>query len=235
MTDRASPGRPPIPLDRILTTALQIADEEGADALTLRRLARELNSGTATIYRHFTGRDDLINQVVDRMLGEMDDSASDLEDSSWQEACRIIAHRMFAVLGRHRGAAMLLLKSIPNGPNAMLQRELGFAAMLNGGLPPPLAARTYATLARYVLGFAIQLAYQDKQNENENNKKIVSAFLKLDRAKFPAIVAVANELPILLEEEFSFGLELMISGIEVLRMGNAKKASKSIKKPRKHT
>ena len=213
-----------------METALQIADEEGVDALTLRHLARKLNSGTATIYRHFEGRDDLFEQVVDRMLGEVGDYTSDLEGAGWQEACRTIAHRMFAVLGRHRGAALLLIKSIPNGPNSMQQREQGLAALLNGGLAPALAARTYATLARYVLGFAIQLAYQDVQGEDKDSKEIISAFLKLDRSSFPALFTVISELPIPLEEEFSFGLELMISGIESLRKSKSKKDAKTAKK-----
>src|ERR1700745_1748683 len=49
-------GRPAIPLDRIVTTALQIVDDEGADALSMRTLAQRLDSGPPTLYRHVTGR-----------------------------------------------------------------------------------------------------------------------------------------------------------------------------------
>lgn len=52
---------------------------------------------------------------VDGMLGEMEDFPPDVMANGWQQACRTMAHRMFAVLGRHRGAAQLLLKAVPTG------------------------------------------------------------------------------------------------------------------------
>src|SRR5690349_24339472 len=78
-------GRPPLPLDRIIATATRILDQEGADALSMRNLAQHLDSGTATLYRHFTGRADLVAHVVDGVLAEahVDDEA--LEDMTWQQ------------------------------------------------------------------------------------------------------------------------------------------------------
>src|SRR2546430_1768414 len=66
---RRGPGRPCLPLDRIVATALRIVDEQGADALSMRSLAQALDSGTATLYRHFANRAELIAQVVDRVFG----------------------------------------------------------------------------------------------------------------------------------------------------------------------
>ena len=69
---RRSPGRPPVPRDRIIATALRIVDEEGAGALSMRTLAEHLGSGTAMLYRHFANRADLVAQVGDRVLGEVE-------------------------------------------------------------------------------------------------------------------------------------------------------------------
>jgi TetR/AcrR family tetracycline transcriptional repressor len=118
---------------------------------------------------------------------------------AWQDGCRFLARSMFDVLSRHRGAAKLLIDTVPIGPNAMHQRERSLAVLLANGFSPARAARTYATLARYVLGFAIQLV--DKP----------STFPKLDKASFPAAFAVA--LPIPLDDEFAFGLELILNGL----------------------
>jgi TetR/AcrR family transcriptional regulator, tetracycline repressor protein len=122
---------------------------------------------------------------------------------AWQDGCRLLARSMFDVLSRHRGAAKLLIDSVPTGPNAMLQRERSLAVLLANGFSPARAARTYATLARYVLGFAIQLV----------DKPRASTFPKLDKASFPATFAVAHALPIPLDDEFAFGLELMRDGL----------------------
>src|SRR5205807_4967419 len=99
--NRRSPGRPPVPLDRIVATALQIVDDDGADALSMRTLAQRLDSGTATLYRHFAGRAGLIAHVVDRVFGTIELDAETVLSMTWQEACKAGAHSIFDALRRH--------------------------------------------------------------------------------------------------------------------------------------
>ena len=208
--NRRSPGRPPIPLDRIVTTALQIVDEQGADALSMRTLAQRLDSGTATLYRHFASRANLIAHVVDRVFGTVELDVEKLSAMPWQEACKSAAHSMFDALRRHRNVTPLLAEDVPIGPNALAAREQMIAFLLANGFPPALAARSYATLARYVLGFAIQLT---STRENLDDDGLAQVFHYLDPAQFPATVAVADSLPVPWEEEFGFGLELIVDGL----------------------
>src|SRR5262249_48193524 len=119
-------------------------------------------------------------------------------------------------LSRHRNAAPLLIEQVPIGPNAMAHRELGIAILLDNGFPPHLAARAYATLARYVLGFAIQLNTPNATGQPDD-AQLSAAFRSLDRSRFPATVAVADSLPVPLEDEFAFGLELILEGLRKLR------------------
>jgi AcrR family transcriptional regulator len=210
---RRSPGRPAVPLDRILATALRLVDEEGAEALSMRSLAQRLESGTATLYRHFTSRAVLIAHVVDRVFGEVELDSEALAEMSWDQACQAVAQAMFDTLGKHRKVAPLLIEQTPIGPNAMVLRERCMAVLLDGGLPPSLAARAYATLARYVLGFAIQLAGPEDGAERE---RVSAYFHTLPSAEFPATLAVADSLPVPLEDEFAFGLELIINGLRQL-------------------
>ncbi|MEV4049829.1 TetR/AcrR family transcriptional regulator [Amycolatopsis sp. NPDC049688] len=207
---RRSRGRPAVPLDRILATALQLVDEEGAEALSMRTLAQRLESGTATLYRHFGNRASLVTQVIDRVFGEAGFDAESLAGLSWDQACRTVAQAMFEALGRHRGIAPLLIEQTPTGPNAMLLRERCLAALLDGGFPPDRAARAYATLARYVLGFAIQLA---GSGDNAERTRASAHFHDVSPAQFPATLAVADSLPVPLEEEFAFGLDLIVNGL----------------------
>jgi TetR/AcrR family transcriptional regulator, tetracycline repressor protein len=212
-TSRRSPGRPPVPLDRIIATALRIVDEEGPDALSMRTLAQRLESGTATLYRHFTNRAELIAQVVDHMFGEVDLDADELARMSWREACRTIAHAMFATLGRHRNMAPLVADQLPAGPNAMTLRERCLAILLDNGFPPRLAARAYATVARHVLGFAIQ----QSTPETSDDTQLSAAIHRLDPSRFPATIAVADSMPVPLEDEFAFGLDLILNGLAQVR------------------
>ena len=203
-------GRPPLPLDRIVTAALQIVDDEGADALSMRTLAQRLNSGTATLYRHFTSRADLVAAIVDKMFGAIEVDVAALKEVPWQEACKAAAHSMFDVLRHHRNVAALLADDVPVGPNALASREQMLAFLLDNGFPPALAARSYATLSRYILGFAMQL---NNSHGDLGEAPLAQLFHNLDPGHFPATVAVADNLPVPFDDEFTFGLDLIIDGL----------------------
>jgi AcrR family transcriptional regulator len=200
--------------------ALRIVDEEGADALSMRTLAQRLDSGTATLYRHFAGRAELIAHVVDRVFGEAEFSAEDLAAMSWQEAWQAVATTMFGALSRHGNVAPLLAGQVPIGPNAMAVRERCIAVLLDNGFPPQLAARAYATVARYVLGFAIQLGVQPSAGQPDGDWAS-AVFRASDPSVFPATAAVAGLLPMPLKDEFAFGLELLVQGLDRLRHTSA--------------
>ncbi|OBJ54832.1 TetR/AcrR family transcriptional regulator [Mycobacterium sp. 1423905.2] len=199
-------------MDRILATALEIIDEQGADALSMRSLAQRLGSGTATLYRHFAGRAELVAMVVDRMLGEVKIDTAEL---SWQEACTSLARRMFDALERHGNLAPLLIGHVPTGPNALAQREFLLSVLLRNGFASVTAAHAYATLSRYVLGFAIQASRSAAAERDDAD--VSATFRDLDPAQYPATVAVADELPVPLAEEFNFGLQLIVAGLAQLR------------------
>ncbi|MBD0842013.1 TetR/AcrR family transcriptional regulator [Streptomyces sp. TRM68416] len=205
-----------MPLERIVATALRIVDEEGADALSMRTLAQRLGSGTATLYRHFDNRAALVAHVVDRMFGVVEPNGDELLAMGWQRALRTVAHTMFDALARHRNAARLMGEGIPLGPNAMALRERCVAVLLHGGFPPRVAAYAYATLARYVLGFAVQADGHGGAGQADDAQP-AAVFGSLDADLFPATVTVAGAMPVPIEDEFSFGLELLLSGLAHLR------------------
>lgn len=193
----------------------------------MRTLAQRLDSGTATLYRHFTGRADLIAHVVDLVFGSVEIDAAKLRALPWQEACKTAAYAMFEVLRRHRNVAPLLGADVLIGPNAMAAREGLIAILLDNGFPPALAARSYATLARYILGFAIQLT---SHRDDLDDASLSQVFHNLDPREFPATVKVADSLPVPLEDEFAFGLDLIIDGLSQTlarhpRRRNAKRRS----------
>jgi AcrR family transcriptional regulator len=185
-------GRPALPLGRILAAAVELVDEQGGDALSMRSLAQRLQSGTATLYRHFSNRSELVAMVVDHILGEVDVDAQAVTELPWQEACVSLAQHMFT---------------------ALANRELCLSVLLDNGFAPAAAARAYATLARYALGFAIQFSGSTSAIA-EQDAQVSAAFHQLDPSRYPATVAVADELPVPLEEEFTFGLQLIVAGLE---------------------
>jgi AcrR family transcriptional regulator len=212
-------GRPPRSLERIVAVALEILDEVGADAFSMRLLADRLESGTATIYRHLSSKDELMVYVVDRILGEVDaeTAANALSSTTWQDATARGANAFYEVLQSHPNALALLTGQVPVGPNALLNRERSLAALLACGFPLDLAARAYTAVAHYVLGFALQ-QHAPGAPQSEDAAKLRDFYQALDANTYPATVAAAYELTsVPLNEEFRFGLQLVLDGIERAR------------------
>lgn len=196
-------GRPPLPRQRIIDTALSIVAEEGADALGLRRLADRLSSSTSTLYRHVANRSKLVSLVFDSLLGEVlpDDEPS----REWEDECRTTATRLFQTVTRHRGAAALIGESVPSGPNALAVHEHLFGVLTRAGFPLATAVRSVATLGRYTISFAIQ-------SGSEQPESPVSLG-EVDAVKYPLTATVSPRLSIPLDEEFAFGLDLILRGL----------------------
>lgn len=174
----------------------------------MRTLAQRMDSGTATLYRHFTGRAELIAHVVDAVVGEAEFDDAALREMPWRQACEAMAISMFDVFRRHPHVAPLMVEHIPLGPNAMAQRNRGIGVLLAAGFPPQLAVQAWATLARYVLGLASQLTGAGSSPERP------AIWPTIDLESFPAILAVAEYLPVPLEREFAFGLQLLLAGLD---------------------
>ncbi len=222
---RRPPGRPRMPFDKIISAAVLLVDEEGAAALTMRNLAQRLDTGTAVLYRAVSGRAELVGFVVDRVFGEVDLELDAHQEGDWQRACQAAAQAMFDTLARHRGIAPLLIEQVPTGPHALALRERFLTILLDAGFTPEAAARTYATLARHVIGFAAQL--HAAGSPDSEPARLTTLFQALDPDQYPATLAVAHCLPEQrLEEEFRFGLDMIVAGL-----GNQHPASP----PKDHT
>jgi AcrR family transcriptional regulator len=199
--------------------ALEIVDEVGTDAFSMRLLADRLGSGTATLYRHLASKEELMFYVVDRILGEVDieADADALGSTTWQEATALRASAFNEVLKSHPNALPLLVSQVPVGPNALINREQSMAVLVACGFPLDLAARAYTAVAHYVVGFALQ-QHAPGAPQPEDAARLRDFYRALDADTYPATVAAADELTsVPLDEEFRFGLQLVLDGIELAR------------------
>lgn len=202
----------------MIEVALKIVDDEGADALTMRSLAERLNSSTATLYRHFPNRAKLVAAVLDRVVGELD---IDALSGTWREFCEGFITGWFEVMTRHRNAAVLMMDELPAGPNSLAAREKWLRVLLDNGFSMDLAARSATTLGHYVHGFAIQLG-GERADSDLDDAAYAEISQALDPRAYPALTAAlqAGVLPVPLEEEFSFGMELILDSLGRLRGGD---------------
>lgn len=213
--ERRTRGRPPVPMDSIVDAALRIVDEEGGEALSMRALARRLDSGTATIYRHFENRTELVARVVDRVFGEVEFDDEKLAELPWQRACIVTSRALFEAMRRHPNVAALLTEQLPVGPKVFMLRERTLALFVNAGFSPGDAARIYTTVGRYVLGFATQLGVEHR-SRGTDPALLMRLVQDLDLANFPMTLAIGNSLAVSIEDDFEFGLGLLVTGLEHL-------------------
>jgi AcrR family transcriptional regulator len=148
-------ARPPLTRDKVLATAVALADQIGTDALTMRKLADALDVKPMSLYHHVANKEAILDGMIDVVFSEIDPPPPDLP---WRDA---MAHRCRSarqVLRRHPWATPLMESRTSPGEPTLLHHDAVLACLIDAGLPMPLVAHAYATLDAFVYGFAIQEA-----------------------------------------------------------------------------
>jgi AcrR family transcriptional regulator len=201
--------------ERIAATGLRIADAEGLDALSMRRLATELSTGTAQLYRYVTSKDEVLALVVDRMMSEVGGNTRAVSaepPNGWRSRITAGATALRRTLAAHPNVVPLLAGSVPIGPNALESRERMFSNLLRLGFPPELVVRTYLALMHYVIGFV--LLEVGETADPERSTALSSYYRGLPVDEYPMIVelsAMVTEPDV--DEKFAFGLGLLLDGL----------------------
>ncbi|HET6857237.1 MAG TPA: TetR family transcriptional regulator, partial [Streptomyces sp.] len=100
--ERPSRGpKPALSLDRIVALAIGVADAEGLDAVSMRRLSTDLGTGTMSLYRYIPGKAELLDLMLDRVQGETLDAAGPRGEAGWQGAVEAMARGDLDMFRRH--------------------------------------------------------------------------------------------------------------------------------------
>ncbi|GAA4611329.1 TetR/AcrR family transcriptional regulator C-terminal domain-containing protein [Actinoallomurus liliacearum] len=131
--ERSGPGRRPgYSRDQITRTAVQIADAEGLEATTMRRIACELGTGAMSLYRYVPKRDDLFDLMIDMVIREIE--LPDRPSGDWRSDLSLVAHQTRATGLRHSWLVPLLSGRPTLGPQLLRVHEFALAA-LDGFVP----------------------------------------------------------------------------------------------------
>jgi AcrR family transcriptional regulator len=191
--------------ERILAVALEIADREGIDALSMRRLAQELDVWPMSVYRYFQDKDALLDAMAADAAERV---GAPPEGTSW----RAQMHELLSEAeGRISGAAGVAGR-LPRAflaEGALKLPEAGMAILLTAGFPPGQAASAWRALWSYTFGFATFRA--------ESARAVRAAIAALPEDGYPALAAAGDELADALarDEEFGAGLDRLLQALEV--------------------
>jgi AcrR family transcriptional regulator len=150
-------ARLPLSRDRILQAALRLADESGADAVTMRRLGEELGFEAMSLYRHVANKKDLFDGMLDLVLAEWQPPDA---DADWSAAIRTSARSVHDALRRHRWAAQLLMTGDHIRPARMRYMDQLLGRLRDAGFDPDATYSVYHLLDGYIFGFSLwEIAY----------------------------------------------------------------------------
>jgi AcrR family transcriptional regulator len=207
-------------VDAIVDRALRIVDTEGVEAVSMRRVAAEFDTGPASLYAHVANKQALLQLVLDRILEEVEVPTGD----DWQDVIRSLAHNVRSVLQRHNDAAVLSFAHIPTGTKSLEVVEQVLATMLAGGVPPQVAAWSMDIVSLYVAadvyeGWLLRQRFDDGSGRDPEEigqefvGQIAASFAQVPADRYPILVANAGAMMTGgSDERFSFGIDMLIAG-----------------------
>lgn len=205
----------------IVDAALDIVDREGLDALTMRTVAHALGTGPASLYAHVASKDQLIELLVERVIGEVE-VGGEPDPEHWAEQLKQTARNMRRVFASHGDLARASFGRIPVGENALQGAEWMTAVLRAGGLADSVTGLAVDMLALYVMSIAYEdgLAVAAGASEAEFAEfveQLRSYYATLPADRFPNLSALAGELTAGDgETRFEFGLEVLVRGLEAV-------------------
>jgi AcrR family transcriptional regulator len=224
----AEKQRLPLNRERVLRAAVELADERGLEALTMRTLGQELGVEAMSLYNHVKNKDDLLDGVVEVVAAELSEAVEQVPPpptpAGWKQAMRgrILAAR--DVLLRHRWAPAVLETRVNAPPSVMRHFDALLGLMLGAGFSIDLAHHAMHALGSRALGFTQELFVS---GNDEVPPEMTSVMLQQLAMQYPnlgrLVQAVFHDTGSTLgsgcddQFEFEFALDLLLDGLDRMR------------------
>lgn len=197
--------------EEIAATALELVDRDGLEALSMRRLADELGVGTMTLYGYFRSKAELLDALMDASVTVTD---ADLpSEGPWRERIVALAGTMRAWLESHPALVQVRMQQTLTRPRQFVVTERVVQALIDAGLDRAEAARAFRVLFTYVFG---SVAFSPSATADSARREVRAALATLSPDEYPLLATMADEAAAAVagDEQFDFGLALILDGIE---------------------
>jgi AcrR family transcriptional regulator len=215
--------RAPLNRERVLRAAVALADERGAEELTMRKLAKALGVEAMSLYNHVASKTDLLDGMVDIVFGEIDPPAA---TGDWKAELRKRAVSTRAALNRHRWAIGEMEGRTTHGPNNLRLHDAVLGCLRAAGFSVEMTVRAMSVQDAYIYGFALQQSDMSSETpedfaaEAQRQMRDYAAAL----ADYPHLVEVVGGYVARAgydyEAEFLFGLDVILDRLEQLLRGS---------------
>jgi AcrR family transcriptional regulator len=216
-TSNPHPVHPnPLSRERVLCAALRLADAEGIESLSMRKLAQELGVQAMSLYNHVANKDDMLDGIVDIVVSEIE--VPSLE-TDWQTAMRRRATSAHGVLLRHPWATMPLVSRVNVGPAMLRYVNATLGCLCEAGFSLEMADHVWNAMDSHIYGFTLQeLNFPFEAAEYSAAAAQGLALIPAD--KYPYLNRLTHDV---IEgrydglHDFEFGLELILNSLDQFR------------------
>src|SRR5215208_129326 len=219
-SEPATESRAPLSRERVLETAVTLADRHGLEWLSMRKLADELRVAAMSLYYHVPNKVELIDGMIDIVFSEIEPPSLDLD---WKTAMRRRAVSTREALNRHRWAVGQMEGRTSHGPANLRLHNAVLGCLRAAGFSLEMTVHAYSVQDAYIYGFALQEADMSSASAGD--------FAAEAQRQMHAYQAVLAGYPNLVEvvgghvakagydyaTEFIFGLDLILDGLDRLR------------------
>jgi AcrR family transcriptional regulator len=215
----------PLSRERVLQTAIAVADREGIGSLTMRRLAQELGIEAMSLYHYVRGKDDILAGMVDLVTTKipLSDAAGD-----WKGAIRRTAIAEFEILAAHPWAASTILSVKQASEPRIRYMDWILGTLRQAGFSEDVTDLGYHALESHIMGFTLWVVGMNLGTQDELAATATSFLETFPREEYPYLVEhIHHHLKPRPagEGSFAFGLDLILDGLE--RMGSAQATTRA--------
>jgi AcrR family transcriptional regulator len=202
--------RVPLSRERVLRAAVALADGSGLESLTMRRLGQALGVEAMSLYNHVANKDDILDGIVDLVLGDIDIPPT---GTDWRTAMRQRSISAHEVLLAHPWATLLIMSRFNIGPGMTRYLDATLGRLREGGFSIEGALDAWHTLDSHIYGFTLQEL--NLPFEAEEAQRVSADVLgRLPADEYPHVVEVITEVMRSgRKEDFEFGLDLILEGL----------------------
>jgi AcrR family transcriptional regulator len=208
-------GRQPLTRERVLDTALRLADQGGLEALSMRKLGQALGVEAMALYYHFANKERVLDGIVDLVFGEIDVPAI---GGDWKAAMRRRAISVRDALARHRWAIGLMESRTNPGPANLRHHDAVIGCLRAAGFDMAMAAHAYSALDAYIYGFALtkmNLPFETTTDIAEMAETMLEPF---PLGEYPNLADFITEHAMKpgydFADEFEYGLDVILDGLD---------------------
>ena len=218
-----SEPRTPLNKEKVLSAAVELADHEGVDGLSMRRLAAELGVVPMALYKHVANKDELLDGMIDVVVAEIDPPRTDLD---WKPAVReriLSARRM---LLRHPWASRVMESRTRPTMTVMAYMDSMIAMLVAGGFSIDLVHHVMHAMGSRLMGFTQEMFNDQSDGEQPFQPEMLEQLKTLFPSIYELYLTVNHEDESIVgagcddQFEFEFALDLMLDGIERLKAAN---------------